>query len=221
MNHKRKVASTMLLWGISMLLIFSANAHAIVWYNGSPTIKIEIPDMHESLDHAQIDGAGHFLKAYSDILLILQKIEIADSNGADFVELQGLLEETISNLKTTREVYSILKEEMELMTPDPGMLMELAFFNYDAYCWEHRLNPFIFRKVKSFLMRGDVEGLYGDALIDIEEMIDIASRMKKRVAAGQFPELKDLWHLDEVCAQTLRTGQYTARVFIEIKNKKE
>ena len=61
-----------------------------------------------------IEGAGYFLKSHSDFLLFLNKIELSELNGIDYIELQNIIKRVIENLENAKAAYenliSIAKE---------------------------------------------------------------------------------------------------------------
>ncbi|MCP4150467.1 MAG: hypothetical protein GY757_22155, partial [bacterium] len=145
MKHTHKTGAGLMLITASILLMFSLNTFAAVWYNSSTLSKARTQETLATLDSSQIEGAGHFLKAYSGVLYFLQKFELAQSSEADFAELQNILEDVIFNLETTVDIYSLLKAEMETMLPNRGILTALSNFNYEEYCRKHNLNSTLFR----------------------------------------------------------------------------
>ena len=165
-----------------------------------------------------IEGAGYFLGSHSDFLLLLNRIEVSELKGIDYGELQGIMKKAISNMKGAKESYTALTELAQVTPYNEAFIQKLLDFDYDSFEKEYNLNGVIFDDVESYLGKGDVRGFYSRILSDIEKLLKSLNLIKITVDAEKFPEISDLWRLNDDFSKTLVFGQYAAEIFKKIKS---
>ncbi|UCH97953.1 MAG: hypothetical protein JSV88_14155, partial [Candidatus Aminicenantes bacterium] len=74
----------------------------------------------------------------------------------------------------------------------------------------------IFKDLETYLKKGDIRGMYSRECIEISKILALLYKVKIFLDAGQFPDLEDLWRLNQAYAQSLLFGQYAAEVFARI-----
>jgi hypothetical protein len=201
------------------------NVSAVIYFNGSSRGFDEgegenTSPQEKGLRELVMEGAGYFLESYSGFLLFLSKVEVAELAGLDYNEAQMDLNNAIEKMESARDVFVLLKEKSEATPYDPIVIGELLNFNYDHFQKKNDLIEPIFDQVKSYLEKGRIREMYGEALSNTVEILDIAYMIKEKIDLEEFPEISTLWDLDESCSRSLRFGQYAARVFVEISQSK-
>ncbi|MCK4763331.1 MAG: hypothetical protein KAW12_14125 [Candidatus Aminicenantes bacterium] len=220
MTDRNKNTLSKIFLGAAVLLLFSLYSTAVIYYNEAPKGLCGSGESSssttETLNGYVIEGAGYFLGSYSDFLHFLKLIELAELDGLQYGEAGMTLDRAIEKMENAKEVYTMLKEAADNTPYDPVVIEKLLNFDYDWFQKKNGLNEPIFDKVKGYLEKGEIKELFGKALSDTEEVLKIAKKIKASIDAEEIPELSILWDLDETLSQSLRFGQYVARVFHDI-----
>jgi hypothetical protein len=172
-----------------------------------------------SLESGVINGAGYFLRSCSDFLLFLNKVELAEIEGSDFAALNSNLSNAIANMELAKDIYIQLKQQMDVTPYDPVMIDHLLKFNYDVFQRKNDLIIPVFEEVKHYLESGAARELYGEILCQVDEILNIAYPIKAKIEANEFPEVSSLWDLQQRCCKSMLFGQYSARVFLNLKEE--
>jgi hypothetical protein len=163
-----------------------------------------------------IEGAAYFLQSHSDFLLFLKKIELSELNGLEYPELQDIINSTIENIEKAKDAYINLISVAKA-TPYNGEVIEkLLLFDYTGFQREKGLNNVIFSKVAEFLSKGDVTGLYIQLKLDIESILEQLSNIQTSVDNEKFPEISNLWLINQKCSELILFGQYSSEVFFMV-----
>lgn len=214
-----KVVSKVLL-AVFVLFLVQVNAFALIYGNesqkgfGNPGGKSSVPTIKTYV----LQGAGYFLDSYSDILQLLNKIELAELNGIDYIELQKIAARAGDNIRGQMETYLNLTQLADAAPYDQAVIDLLTGFDYAAFQQEKGLNSIIFADVQSYLSKGDIRGVYHRFLAVAAVLQAQLNIIKTDIDANRFPQSADLWNLDQNAAQSLLFGQYTAEVFCRVLN---
>jgi hypothetical protein len=174
--------------------------------SSAPTIKILV-----------IQGAGYFLKSHADFQLFLNKIELAELHGADFIELQDILNAAVNSMESAKSNYFALKNLAAVTPYNQAVIEKLRAFDYDGFLKEKGLNAAVFSRVKGFLIKGDVTGAYESVFLDTVELMDRLENIKKDIDKNKIPDISRLWELNQKYSDTMFFGQYIAAIFFEIR----
>lgn len=217
MSQRLKVISMFFLALISVvILFFPSEAFALIYGNetdggfagngGGKTTENPIRTY-------VIEGAGYFLGSYSNILVFLNKIELAELKGTDYTELQKIIANAAADMQAAKESYSILVQIADVTPYDTEVIEKLTAFDYSAFQLENEPNAAVFAEVKAYLDKGDIRGVYHRFLTVSEELLGRLNTIKTEIDACRFPLSGDLWDLNESASLSLLFGQYTAEVF--------
>lgn len=215
------VSRTKVCLGVAVILLFTMQASAL-WYLNDWEIIYGDYGTYESTNSTSlrgyvVEGGGHFLKSYSDYLLFLNKLEVAELNDLDYTELQAILNNAIENMEHARAQHLELRKNAAWMPYSEWAIDALNHFNYDEYQKKYDLIKPVFNQVKSYLENGLLLELQNQSITQIDKILVLAYQVKVQVDAGQFPDLITTYNLSEAYSQSLSFGQYAARVFQEIK----
>jgi hypothetical protein len=207
--------------GVTVFMLLYLNLSGVIWYNRTNRSFQEIPAeglclQEKALKAYVIEGAGYFLKSYSDFLLFLDKVEMAELQGYDQQELQFILDNAIEKMQYTHVLYCQLKQKADATPYDPAIIADLSIFNYDLFMEEKGLLKDIFKQVKAFLSKGKIRELYGEVLMQTERILSIANLIREQLVLGELPQVSHLYDLNEALAQYMLFGEYSARVFQEV-----
>lgn len=169
-----------------------------------------------SLGFLIVQGAGYSLTAQSETLKFMNRIEMSDISGVDFDELRVIITAAMDKMKMAKGVYWILTVMADHTPYNPEVIDKLAAFDYQGFQTRHGLNGTIFAEVTNFLKNGDIRGLYARMLADAAALSGRLHDIKTMVDAWQFPEIYDLWRLNQEFLESLLLGQYAAEVFFEL-----
>jgi hypothetical protein len=160
-----------------------------------------------------IEGAGYFLKSHSDMLLILNKVELSALSGPDYPGMQALMKDALENMEKAGETYKSLIAAAKETPYNPEVITKLMMFDYETFRETNGLNKDIFSRVKNYLVKGDVTGLYVLLESDMVFIIQQLKVIKSSIDTGTFPGISLLWRLNQKYSESLLTGQYIAEVF--------
>ena len=166
-----------------------------------------------------MEAAGNFLQSHSAFLLFLTRIELSELNGLDYSELRQIIGNTIGYMENARANYTDLVERADNATYDQGITKTLMNFDYQSFSEQKSLNKQIFSEVKSYLDSGDTRGIYYKILSDTQLILAQLTVIKSAVDSRMFPAMSDLWRVNQIYAETLLFGQYTAEIFYDITGK--
>lgn len=170
-----------------------------------------------TIGHLVVEGAGYFLDSHADILLFLNRIEMAELTGIDYTGLQGLLENAIGKMEKANAAYFQLKRLAAETPYNPPVIDKLETFDYQLFQKKRGINEVIFRGVSELLGRGDVRGVYKRLHKETTGILKHLYRIKSSIDSGIFPELSVLWRTNERYAETLLFGQICTEIFYNCK----
>jgi len=212
--------TTVVKWIVVVLVIImlKTNVLALIWANETEGSVIPPKGkMSSSMRSWVITAAGNFMRSYSSTLTFLNKIELSELDGLDYADIQSDLDSAISYMTEVKTAYVEITREADMSTYNQEVIEKLLVFDYATYEMANALNHCIFTDVRSYLEKGDVKGIYHKLLSDVRGILDILSIIKKKVDINVFPDLSDLYRMNQYYSQALLFGQYVAEVFIEIK----
>jgi len=206
---------------ILVLLISGLSVNAFSWFL-SNHVEIVYPDPTGKSTLSPIvnyiaTGAGYFLKAYSNTLQLMNKIELSDINGINYDEWNALLDKTIYNIALAKETYAKLIKETENLPYNTSVLETLKQFNYDAFQSEISADKEIFDEVKAYLVKGDMKGVFVKILANTEKIEVLLIQAKGKVYAGVPAVVNDIYQVNQLFSSSLLFGQYVAQVCGRVK----
>jgi hypothetical protein len=166
-----------------------------------------------------VQGAGYFLDSYSSALEFMHKFELGEINGINYEELSVILDKAIEGMTNANATYTALKQLADNTPYNMAVIDALKDFNYDGFRRSNGLREDAFNRVKKFLEKGDIRGIYGENVTDTANILNLLTRIKARVDAGQFPILSDVWQLNPLYSDTQLFGQYVSQVFFKVLEK--
>lgn len=217
MRGIQRFALSMLL-GMFLLAAFNFNLYPFIKANSTDS-GYDGPDGEKSgasIGFLIVQGAGYSLTAQSETLKFLNRIEMSEISGIDFNELQEIIEAAADKMDMAKGVYWLLKVTADHTPYNPEVIEKLAAFDYQGFQTRHGLIGPIFAEVTNFLKNGDIRGLYARMLDDAAALSGRLHGIKSMVDTGQFPEIYDLWRLNQEFSESLLLGQYAAEVFFQL-----
>ncbi len=207
------------------ILLGNMGLSAAVWYSGTE-LTINSRDWMGGVDNKKpreliIEGASHFLKAYSSYLMVLNTVESAESDymNLDCKELEKNLKLSFDNIKKTLKKCSELNDIVETSGLNKKVVAALKKFKYKTFSKKYNLIKPMFDEVREFLKKGNLRQLYKRMLTDCTDIHDDLEAMLEKVKANADLEAEMLWALNESFSYKLLFGQYVARVFGNIDDK--
>jgi hypothetical protein len=202
-----------------MVLFLSPNLISRICSNGSgygfcdPDCETESGCNNAIINYYIELGAGYFLNSYSNTLVFLNRIELENFKGIDYLELNQILNDAVRNIKTAKEVYSLLIRTAEITPYNKKIIFKLRTFDYSAFSKENGLNDVVFREVADFLKAGDIIGVYKWFHLNLNEIEAMLILMSNEVSSNRIPLSDNLWRVNEEYSRTLLFSQYVAMVF--------
>ena len=231
MITKKKQLGLKIFLGVFILFMITIHSHSRMFLNrgddfyddgsgGSGTSSIAIIRSYSTIRTGIIVGAGYFLDSYSDIILLLNKIEMADLNGVDYNDLRGTLYSAIEKMEGAMEAYTFLIQSAEITPYNQEKINRLVSFDYTGFQETKAINSTICKDVDLYLKAGDVTGFFGKMLSDMKTILGMLYQVKVTIDNDQFPENSPLWKLNRKYSETLQDGQYAAEIFYAVTDQK-
>lgn len=219
---KHKYLISMVLTGICILLLIGMNAYPFINCNGAGggygdgSDDESICSYGGTIEFYIVQGAGYFLEANMDIQSLLRQVELQDLQGINYQEMQAVVNSALENMNNAKQAYELLIQTA-LKTPYNQPVIEiLKDFDYESFSKEYGLSGVIFEKVRGFLQKGDITGVFKYTHSRCLEIIDLLDTIKQSVTRDQLPGLSIFWRLNESTADVSLFGSYVARVFAVI-----
>jgi hypothetical protein len=217
MRNLKRFLKLKIIVGIGIMLFFSQYSFTHWWNNGTPPVFDGDGYSQTSLDNYVIDGAGYFLEAYSNTLLLMKKIEWSSKEGLKTDELKLLVDHALKNMEAAREAYDNLTRAADNTPYNPAIIEKLKAFDYDTFQKANGLNPETFASVKAYLGNGEIRKLYYDFSSTIDEIAGLLKQVKVQIDAGNFTPVKEIWKLNGLFSESLLFGQYVSQVLYTIQ----
>jgi hypothetical protein len=216
MRNLKRFLKLKIIMGIGIMLFFSNISFSHWVCNTSPIIFNGDGYSQTSLDNYVINGAGYFLEAYSNTLLLMKKVEWSSKEGLKTDELTLLVDHALKNIELARETYGNLTRAADNTPYNQAIIEKLKVFDYDAFQKDNGLNPEVFSSVKSYLGNGEIRKLYYDFLSTIDEITGLLKQVKVQIDAGNFTPVKEIWKLNGLFSESLLFGQYVSQVLYSV-----
>lgn len=170
-----------------------------------------------TIRHYIIEGGGYYTQANSYMMLLLNRVEMSELYGMDCPEFHYILFKTILNMEHARVTYGNLCSVAEVTPYKQDVIETLRNFDYTGFMEKNRLNPYIFRDVEGFLSNGDITGFYKRLYTDVSAILGRLYKLRESIYSGAFPDISEMWRLNQDFSQSILLGQYVAQVFFAIK----
>jgi len=208
------------LISVLALLVFTGQVFAIVYANRScdaynnciptPGFKSSVsPTMGQLI----IEGAGYFLMSHSEMLRFLNKAELSELNGVNYLELQDIINSTIANMENAAGTYKNLIQSAKETPYDPAVIYKLMKFDYQGFMKKNNLTGDVFLKVQGFLAKGNVTGAYIGMKASKDAIIAQLYLIKAGLDSNVFPDINLIYRVNQAYHDTMLFGQYLADVF--------
>ena len=164
-----------------------------------------------------VESAGYVLDAHSAVLQFMNRYELAELNGADFSEMKELLSRAIDNLRQARSNYLFIHFVAQNTPYSRAVIDRLKSFDYDGFQKRPHIFPKQFDRLKGYLGRGDVRGIWSAISRDLDSLLRQLIVLKFFVDRDKFPPVQRVWKLNQAFSDNLFFGQYFAMVMYEVK----
>ncbi len=164
-----------------------------------------------------LEGASALLKSRSDFFRFLDKVELSELNGVDYNGLQETLNAAVSNLEQARESYIKLGYIANITPYNPMVIQRLIDFDFDEFQKETGYNAVVFNRVKEFLIKGDVRGIYNQTSHEIGQVLSGFVKIQGRVDSNLFPDVSGVRQVNSQFAEFMLFAQYVADIFGAIR----
>jgi hypothetical protein len=214
MNRKYNNVGLTVLMGFICFIILAPQAFALMWVNNLPIVYQQNPGLYksQSIDDSIVNGAVYFLNSYSDYILLMNKIELSSKQGIDYSAVGSITNRVITNLEMMKATYSLIIRKSSITAYNTDMLKRLEVFDYQGFLDKAALNPLIFNDVRAYLIKGDIPGIYSRILNDTEQILAGLYGIKKQIDSGIFPDINNLWSLNQAYSNLMFFGQYVSMV---------
>lgn len=218
---------TKIIFLLISILLYSINLQAIIIGNESckgfggdncgrgGTSALAVPSS-QTIGQYIVEGAGYYLQSYSDMLLLLNKVEMSEVYGLHYEEAQTIINSAIDRLENAKTAYLGLKTLAAVTPYNPDVINLLVTFDYKSFQKEKGLNPYIFNQVETFLSKGDIRGVYDKLYEDVDTILGKLYNVKYSLDKNEFPVIEELWRINQFYSESIAFGQGIAEVFYGI-----
>lgn len=202
-----------LVIGLMVIGLF-VGLNAFIVLNGIPC------DGMIALGGLTVNAASNFLQSNADVLLFLNEVEISEINGFNYVRSLELIDSAIEKLEKARTNY----DGMVVMNYSPGdppcdkMMAngKLGTFDYAGLVAKEGLNKEVMSLAASYLVKGDIAGVYRKVLADVDLILADLYTMKDMLKKEVQPSLASCWTLLHRYSDTILFGNYVTLVFYHL-----
>ncbi|NIM18019.1 MAG: hypothetical protein GTO45_38990 [Candidatus Aminicenantes bacterium] len=164
-----------------------------------------------------VDGAANFLDSYSYFLRLLKESEISQGQ-MDYQKANKLIDVLAPYLEASKANYSTAFSLMKGLNLNPDKLQTLETFDYAGLVARRRLHSDVMNQVAAFLVKGDVKGLYGKMIDDLDRLLKGIEEVREDIKNHISPGIEGLRTLYQQYSDLMQFGYYSSLVFAEIKN---
>jgi hypothetical protein len=165
-----------------------------------------------------VDGGSHFFKSAGHINQFFSLVESSEITGPDYKALQKTLNTAIYYMERASAAYLQLKNQAAVTPYNQDVIYKLLSFNYDSFREKNGLSPVIFEKVKGFLAAGNVTGVYNEFYSYTGNILDLLYTLKKDIDSEIFPDISNIWKVNQKYSEVKLFGQYVAMVFYNLNH---
>jgi hypothetical protein len=220
MNRKHLILKV--FTGICTLFMIGMNAYPFICFNGAGGGYDGgggggIVKYSDTVEDYIVKGGGYFLKADSDIKIILRMVELQDLQGIDYREMQTVVNSALENMNNAKQAYEALIQKAGITPYNQAVTAILKNFDYETFRKENGLNRVIFSRVQKFLQMGDITGIFKHTYSRYLEIKILLNVIRPFVYRNRLPELSIFWRLNENTACVSSFGSYVTRIFSNLK----
>ncbi len=210
MNKKTGVRIIVLFAGFG-LFVLTLNAF---WLYNAP-LQINPDGESEAIRLKVVDSASLLLQSTSEAYLFMNEVELAEVRGLDFDAAQHRIQLAMGKLVQAREAMERVIQ-LTLAGGVPGERRRtLSGFDYANMADQYSLNGEIMGKVTSFLIRGDVVGLYRQHVDNLRTIETLLLYLDGEIGQGRRPENDRMWPVLRLYNETLLLANYATMVFYQ------
>ena len=81
-------------------------------------------------------------------------------------------------------------------------------FDYDGFITNNKLNKEIAGRVKSYLLKADILGIYGKSIDDIDKILSTLGNIRRQLQISKKPGIRIFWSLFQQYAEAALFGNY-------------
>ncbi|MGE5344109.1 MAG: hypothetical protein ACM3SY_21800 [Candidatus Omnitrophota bacterium] len=219
----KKSTIKIIIMAVILLCLLQVNSYSLFIVNAGEKCfeeqtVLQFTESSNSMESDIVNGAGYFLKSYSDTLLALNLVETSTPGSLDTNGFRVLLKNAMGNMMNAVANYRHLEASANATPYKPVMIQRLQNFDYMGLCAAKGLNESIMRKVASFLSSGDVRGVFENTLAQSQTILKLQQSIYYLQGTSIFQNVELLWRLNNKLAESVLFGQYCAQVFNAINN---
>ncbi|HLP59374.1 MAG TPA: hypothetical protein VK186_11115 [Candidatus Deferrimicrobium sp.] len=217
MNKKINQIMVKSILGLMLVLLLKLTTFPLMVANwrecvSAPGCGCTLQGVTSSLQPYIVESAGYFLNSHSDYQTFLNRVEMAENNGADTNEWRAILNSAVANMEKAKAAYANVKAAAGKVTNDPVMIDKLAKFDYDGFQVKYGLIVPIFEKVKTLLVKGDMAGLDDAVLANMDSILNQLYEVRTILDNTQTTDIALLWRLNQSYAEAQLSGQYISEI---------
>lgn len=162
----------------------------------------------QTIENNVVSGASYYLLSKSFADLFLMEYEESTFQSFNFESAISSIDKAIANLELSKEKYRQAKDIGARLGYISQKVSWFENFTYDNFVAANKLNSEIASRVKVFLEKCDIVGIYNQNIIYIDEILATLYEIKKQLDEKSKPSKAEVWRLLQQYSETLLFGNY-------------
>jgi len=185
----------------------------IVWNDIPPVFETAET---QALEELTVEGTSFFLQSNADVFLLLNEVEVGYGRNFDFAYALELADSAVRKLENARSKYIRIISKAEHSSHEKFMIKRLETFDYTRFIETHRLNGQIMAELKSYLLNGDIDGLYAKNIENIDGILQRLYSIRSLLSESKQPTISSFWSLLHQYTDAILLGNYASMTFVNI-----
>ncbi len=180
----------------------------------------DVPEKGQ-IEENVVQGCTNFLKSKAAFYMLLVEYEKSCNQPADIQKMNEYLEETIASLEVSVDFYIRARDIGQRIGLNPQKLDWFRTYNYNMLVANQHLKPDMSMKVRQYLSKGDILGVYNQNIFNINDLLVELTGMRLKLAKKIKPDVTAMWRILEKYTDTLLFGTYSTRIGKAVLNNCE
>ncbi len=159
-----------------------------------------------------IDGSTQYLISKANATLLLCEFEKAGRAEFNFPLALEYTEKAIEALETALGYYGTAREIGQRLGYSTQKVDWFKSFNYDDFAKSNKMNMEIAAKVKGYLSKCDVLGIYQHKMDNLKSILLTLNSIRNELKDNQKPSASIFWKLYQEYAESSLFGNYSTLI---------
>ena len=160
-----------------------------------------------------MEAATLFLQSNADTYLLLGEVEKYYNSYFDFSTALAYSVSAAQKIQQAETLYLNILRIIKKGGVQPAVIAKLADFDYVGFADANDLNKEIMLEVAFYLINGDVAGLVGKNIDNLQDIRRLYFKINQALRQFTRPQIQSFWSLLNQYSKATLFGNYAALVF--------